>query len=189
MARGGHRLPKVSPGPPCLTLLRPAGGPPPKRPYGHFRGSPPAGRAACSRLLPPWKPHAVRLRMGSPIDLDKLDKPRVTGCHGRKARGGHGLSKLSLGPAMPKSSTPRGRATPETALWLCFRGSPPSEQAACGHLLPPWTPQAVRYAGERVRVRSVFYGGSRGPWLPTLSKILQGFVNALLFAQLAIWRI
>jgi RNA recognition motif-containing protein len=33
-------------GPPCPTLLRPTGGPPPKQPY--------------SRLLPPWIPHAVR---------------------------------------------------------------------------------------------------------------------------------
>jgi hypothetical protein len=31
MARGGHGLPKVSPGPASLTRLRPAGGPPLKR--------------------------------------------------------------------------------------------------------------------------------------------------------------
>jgi hypothetical protein len=34
----------------------------------------------------------------------------------RMARGGHGLPKVSLGPAMPYPSTPYGRATPETAL-------------------------------------------------------------------------
>jgi hypothetical protein len=44
---------------PCPTLLRPAGGPPPKWPYGCFGGGSPAGRAACGRLLPPWIPHAV----------------------------------------------------------------------------------------------------------------------------------
>jgi hypothetical protein len=48
------------PGPPCPTLLRPAGGPPMKRPYVHFWGGPPSGRAACGRLLPLWPPHAVR---------------------------------------------------------------------------------------------------------------------------------
>jgi hypothetical protein len=42
---------KFHPGSPCPTLLRPVGGPPLKRPYGRFRGGPPSGRAACSRLL------------------------------------------------------------------------------------------------------------------------------------------
>jgi hypothetical protein len=51
------------------------------------------------------------------------------GCHGRMARGGHGLSKVSLWPAMPYPFTPCGRITPETA---------------CSLLLFPWTPQAVR---------------------------------------------
>jgi hypothetical protein len=32
------------------------------------------------------------------------------------ARGGHGLPKVSHGPAMPNPSTPFGRATPEIAL-------------------------------------------------------------------------
>jgi hypothetical protein len=39
-------------GPPCPTLLCPAGGTPLKQPYGRFRGGPLAGRAACGRLLP-----------------------------------------------------------------------------------------------------------------------------------------
>jgi hypothetical protein len=54
--------------------------------------------------------------------------------HGRTTRGGHGLPKVSLGPAMPDSSTPCERATPETA---------------CGHLLTLWTPHAVRLGSER----------------------------------------
>jgi hypothetical protein len=52
MARGGHGLPKVSPGPPCPTLPRPAGRPPLKRLYGRFRGGPPTGRVAHGRLYP-----------------------------------------------------------------------------------------------------------------------------------------
>jgi hypothetical protein len=44
-----------------FILLRPAGGPPLKQPYGCFWGGPPAGQVACSRLLPLWPPHAVRL--------------------------------------------------------------------------------------------------------------------------------
>jgi hypothetical protein len=47
-------------GPPCPTLLRPAGGPPLKRPYSRFWGGLPAGRAVCGRLLPPWIALAVR---------------------------------------------------------------------------------------------------------------------------------
>jgi hypothetical protein len=51
---------KFHPGPTCPTLLRPSGGPAPKRPYGCLRGGPPAERAACGRLLPLWVPHAAR---------------------------------------------------------------------------------------------------------------------------------
>jgi hypothetical protein len=51
---------KFHPGPPYPTLLSPAGGPRLKWSYGRFGGSPPAGRVACSHLLPPWISHAVR---------------------------------------------------------------------------------------------------------------------------------
>jgi hypothetical protein len=43
--------------------------------------------------------------------------------HKRMARGGHGLPKVSLGPAMPYPNTPCGLATSETALRL-FQGWP-----------------------------------------------------------------
>jgi hypothetical protein len=33
----------------------------------------------------------------------------------RMARGGHGIPKVSPAPAMPNTSVPLGRATPETA--------------------------------------------------------------------------
>jgi hypothetical protein len=45
--------------------------------------------------------------------------------HGRMARGGHGIPKVLLGPTMPYYTI------------LCG-------QVACGHLLPLWTPHAVR---------------------------------------------
>jgi hypothetical protein len=61
MAKGIQELPKVSPGLLCLTLLRPAGEPPPKQPYGHFLGGLPAGWAACDRFGPFWIPLAVRI--------------------------------------------------------------------------------------------------------------------------------
>jgi hypothetical protein len=51
---------KFHPGPPCPTILRPAGKPPLKRPYGCFRDDPPAGQAACSYLLPLWTPDGPR---------------------------------------------------------------------------------------------------------------------------------
>jgi hypothetical protein len=53
--------PKFHPGPPCPTLLRPAGGPLLKRYNGRFRGGQPTRQAACGRLLPLWSPHALRL--------------------------------------------------------------------------------------------------------------------------------
>jgi hypothetical protein len=51
--------------------------------------------------------------------------------HGRMTRGGHGQLKVSPGPAMP--NRPNGR----------FRGGPPAGQAACGRLLPLWTPMTI----------------------------------------------
>jgi hypothetical protein len=51
--KGIHGLPKVSCGPAMPTLICPAGGPHPKRPYGRLGGGPPAVRATCGRLLPP----------------------------------------------------------------------------------------------------------------------------------------
>jgi hypothetical protein len=50
---------KFHQGPLCPTNLHPAGGPPLKRPYSHFRDG--LQPAACSRLLPTWTPQAVRL--------------------------------------------------------------------------------------------------------------------------------
>jgi hypothetical protein len=51
-ARGGHGLPKVSFGPPCPTLKRPAGGPLLKQPDGCFRGGPPIRRVALAIFFP-----------------------------------------------------------------------------------------------------------------------------------------
>jgi hypothetical protein len=53
-------------------------------------------------------------------DLAWTSAPRL---HGRMARGGHGLPKVSPGPAMPYPSTPCRRTTYETALRL-FQGWP-----------------------------------------------------------------
>jgi hypothetical protein len=55
--------------------------------------------------------------------------------HGRMARGGHGLPKVSVGPAMPYPSMPCGQATPEMSLRL-FQGGPPIGLAACRRILP-----------------------------------------------------
>jgi hypothetical protein len=57
MARGGHGLHKVSPGPVMPYPPTPAGRPPLKQPYGRSRGDPPARRATCGCLLPFWTPH------------------------------------------------------------------------------------------------------------------------------------
>jgi hypothetical protein len=52
--------------------------------------------------------------------------------HGRMARGGHGLRKVLSEPVMPDSSIPFRRATHEG-------------RAACGSLLPFWTPTPYAY--------------------------------------------
>jgi hypothetical protein len=48
-----------------------------KRPYGRFRGGPPAGRPACGCLLPFWTPHfkhlCFHLIFSPPLKEDKLD--------------------------------------------------------------------------------------------------------------------
>jgi hypothetical protein len=56
--------------------------------------------------------------------------------NGRKAGGGHGLPKISPKLAMPYTSTPCGRATPETAL-QSFQVSPTHR---AGGLWPSSTP-------------------------------------------------
>jgi len=53
---------KFHPSPPCPTLLCPAGEPPLRRPYSHFRGGLPAGRAACAHPTPYAYAFSVYLR-------------------------------------------------------------------------------------------------------------------------------
>jgi hypothetical protein len=67
---------KLHLGPPCLTLLHPAGRPSLKRPHGHFRYAPPAGRVACCRLLPSWTvwtPHVGWL-VGLPVSISQVSR-------------------------------------------------------------------------------------------------------------------
>jgi hypothetical protein len=61
MARGDHGLPIVSHGPALPDPFMPAGWPPLKRPYNRLMDGLPAAWAACGRLLPIWKPHAIQL--------------------------------------------------------------------------------------------------------------------------------
>jgi hypothetical protein len=76
------------------------------------------------------------------------------------ARGGHGLPKLLLGPAMPYPIMPCGR--------------PPLKQSYChlggGHLPPPWTPHAIRLRSRPVRegVSTDSLKFYAGPPCPTL---------------------
>jgi hypothetical protein len=67
--------------------------------------------------------------------------------HGRIARGGHGLPKVSPGPAMAYPSTPCGRATSETGLQP-FQGWPSRRVAGLqpsSSLLDPPTPCAYDF--------------------------------------------
>jgi hypothetical protein len=72
------------------------------------------------------------------------------------ARGGHGLPKVSPGPAMLYPSTPCGWVTPYSR----FRGGPPTGWVACGHLLPPWIPHAVRQCLRVVIPTGISSGGT-----------------------------
>jgi hypothetical protein len=65
--------------------------------------------------------------------------------HGRMARGGYGQPKVSPGPAMPYCFTLCRQAA--------GRGDPPAGQAACGCVLPLWTPYTVRPCVEQRRSR------------------------------------
>jgi hypothetical protein len=68
MARGDHGLSKVSLGSVMPYVSSSRGRPLLIGPYHHFMGGPPTRRAACSRLLPPWTPHAIRLWCHSTSD-------------------------------------------------------------------------------------------------------------------------
>jgi hypothetical protein len=79
---------------------------------------------------------------------EEVDLKVTCWLHGRMARGGHGLTEVSFGPAMLYLFMACGQATPETALrpfwgWPAHSAGPPIVLAACGCLLPPWTSHAV----------------------------------------------
>jgi hypothetical protein len=67
-------------------------------------------------------------------------------CHGRMARGGHGLPKAAVSPvpAMPHPYTLAVSGVAHPQGWPVRRGGSPAGQAACGRLLPLWTPHVVR---------------------------------------------
>jgi hypothetical protein len=68
---------------------------------------------------------------------------RPTSLHGRMARGGHGLPKVSPGLFMPYPSKHCGRATPETVLQP-FQRLPAHTVVSLQSSSTPWTPHAVR---------------------------------------------
>jgi hypothetical protein len=68
---------------------------------------------------------------------------------GHVARGGHGVPKVLIGPAMPYPSTPCRQATPETALRPFQRW--PTHRA--GGLWPYSTPSDTCCGGRKERVR------------------------------------
>ena len=59
--------------------------------------------------------------------------------HRRMAMGGHGLPKVSPGPAMPDPAGGLPLKRPNSH----FRGGPPVGQVTCSCLLPLWTPHAI----------------------------------------------
>jgi hypothetical protein len=70
MSRGGHGLPKVSPGPVMPYPSRSCGG---ATPYNRFRGGSPTRQVTYVRLLSLWTPHAVRVWTGQVAWRGKTD--------------------------------------------------------------------------------------------------------------------
>jgi hypothetical protein len=62
--------------------------------------------------------------------------------HGRMVRSGHGLPKVSPGPAMTALHPVGG--PPLKRPYSHIRGGPPARRAACGRLPSLWTPHAIR---------------------------------------------
>jgi hypothetical protein len=91
---------------------------------------------------------------------------------GRMARGGHGLPKVSLGPAMPYPSTPCGRAT-------CRAGSlQPSSTPLDNGQSPPYA-YGSRPASLTCFSRSPCWKNSSARSLATCCCTSQGLVMAL----------
>jgi hypothetical protein len=86
---------------------------------------------ACSCPLPSWTPQAIRLYFKTqPYGI----KQGVT------------MDSLKFHPGQPCSTCllPGARSLLKQPYGL-FRGSPPIGRAACGPLLPPWTPHAYEF--------------------------------------------
>jgi len=75
----------------------------------------------------------------------------TVGLAAHMARGIHGLPKVLPGPLMPNPSMPCRWAISKQP-YSHFKGGPPSEQAACSHPLPFWTPHTV-WVCQRLRIR------------------------------------
>jgi hypothetical protein len=88
ISRGGHGLPKVSPGTAIGTIHYPS------VPLGPFQGWLSAGWVACSGLLTPWTPPAVRLYDNLKLfySIHSVIKPALRNYY----NGNHKIGLLSL---------------------------------------------------------------------------------------------
>jgi hypothetical protein len=89
-----------------------------------------------------WDDHVDVVENKSARDKVQLEVLHSRPVHRRMARGGQGLTKVSLGPAMPYPSTLCWKPPPETAI-SPFQGWPSAGQAACSSLPPPGIPHAI----------------------------------------------
>jgi hypothetical protein len=86
------------------------------------------------------------------IPLKNMVKGRTD--HGRTGRGGHGLCRVSSGPAMPHPSMHRRRAIPKWP-YVCFWGGPPAEQAPAGVFYPFGHLTPYAYGTDRSRLATL----------------------------------
>jgi hypothetical protein len=141
---------KFHPGPPCLTLISPAGGPPLKRPYGHFRGGLPTEHAACGRLLPLWTPHAVRLwnfasKMFPVSDRGVAMVARVDALPAPPAARAARAAQRLVNTRLPGNARRTETCHKWDLIWQMFRGFNPR----------PHTPYALQAAFPELAIRSV----------------------------------
>jgi hypothetical protein len=90
----------------------------------------------------------TRLRGGGGKYRGNRKKRRKLKKHRHIVRGGHGLPKVSSGPAMPYPSPSTPCRPPLKWPYGGKRGDQPAGWVACSHLLRLWTPHALRLCKE-----------------------------------------
>jgi hypothetical protein len=102
-------------------------------------------------------------------------------CHGRMARGGHGLPEVCPGLTLPR---PMGRP-PLKQPYGRSSGGQPTGHAACGRLLPTWIPHAVRLCHLRLFIYDSTHKSSPS-LIPSFCKDLNDLMMMMMMMMIKI---